>query len=102
MRHGVGPADDGLHFEHALDRLELSGRGRDLAFGDDSDDLGVYLGQDGARMGKDAVEHVNVNAAATVEPVDLDGKGKDDLILHYPNTKGHRSEVIVLVNRGPW
>ncbi len=77
-------------------------RRRDLVFGDEADDLGFYLGQDGARVGKDAVEHVNVNAAATVEPVDLDGKGKDDLVLHYPNTKGHRSDVIVLVNRGPW
>jgi hypothetical protein len=77
-------------------------RRRDLAFGDDGDQIGFYLGQDGARLGKDAVEHANVNAAATVDPVDLDGKGKDDLVLHYPNTRGHRSEVIVLVNRGAW
>jgi hypothetical protein len=77
-------------------------RRRDLAFGDEGDEIGFYLGQDGARLAKDAVDHANVNAAATVEPVDLDGKGKDDLVLYYPNTKGHRSEVAVLVNRGPW
>ena len=51
-------------------------RRRDLAFGDDGDQIGFYLGQDGARLGKDAVEHANVNAAATVDPVDLDGKGQ--------------------------
>ncbi len=75
---------------------------RDLAFGDSPDQIGFFIGEPGARIANDAVEHVALHASATLVPVDLDGKGKDDLLLHYPNTKGHRSEIVVLVNRGPW
>jgi hypothetical protein len=36
------------------------------------------------------------------EPVDLDGKKRSDMVLYYPQTKGHRGEIVVLVNQGPW
>jgi hypothetical protein len=75
---------------------------RDLAFGDETAQIGFFVGEPGGHIAKDAAEHASVTAAATIEPIDLDGKGKDDLVLHYSNTKGHRSEVVVLVNRGPW
>ena len=34
--------------------------------------------------------------------VDLTAKGRSDLILYYPNTRGHRGEIVVLKNLGGW
>jgi hypothetical protein len=43
-----------------------------------------------------------VRAAGVLDTVDLNGSGRNDLILSYPKTRGHRSEIIVLTNRGGW
>jgi hypothetical protein len=43
-----------------------------------------------------------VRAAGVLEAVDLTAKGRSDLILYYPNTRGHRGEIVVLKNLGGW
>ena len=69
----------------------------DLVFGSSEDELQIFSG-----FSEDALDTVKVRAAASLEPVDLDGKGRSDLILYYPQTKGHRGEINVLINQGPW
>ena len=51
---------------------------------------------------EDAREEIEVPAFGTLEAVDLDRQGKSDMVLFYPNTKGQKSQLVVLLNRGPW
>ena len=75
----------------------------DLAFGTGEEELSIFLSRGGsAVLSDEATEKVDVRAMGVVEPVDLDGKGRSDLLLHFPSTKGHRGEIVVLVNTGPW
>jgi hypothetical protein len=91
-----------------LQALEIRGdyngdRRPDLAFGTSENELSIFPGVTGAGLvTKDPVEKIGINASGTLEPVDLDGKGKQDIVLYYPSTNGHRGEIVVLVNRGPW
>jgi hypothetical protein len=73
----------------------------DLAFGTDDEELSIYLARSGV-LSDEAAETVPVRAVGSVQPVDLDGKGRSDLILFSPSTKGHKGEIVVLVNVGPW
>jgi hypothetical protein len=75
----------------------------DLAFGTDENELSIFLGS--AAQGlfeEDAHEEIQVPAFGQLESVDLDRQGKSDMVLHYPRTRGHKREVVVLFNRGPW
>ncbi len=75
----------------------------DLAFGTGDEELSIFLSRGAsAVVAEEASEKVEVRAMGVVEPVDLDGKGRSDLLLHYPSTRGHRGEIVVLVNTGPW
>jgi len=75
----------------------------DLVFGTGEDELSIFAGIGGKEIfTADAVETIPVRGYGEVQPVDLDGKGRDDLVLSFPSTKDHRSEIVVLVNRGPW
>ena len=75
----------------------------DLAFGTGEEELSIFLSRGAsAVVADDASERVEVRAMGVVQPVDLDGKGRSDLLLHFPSTKGHRGEIVVLVNTGPW
>lgn len=75
----------------------------DLAFGTDEEELSIFLSSGAsAVVSEDAAEKIPVRAMGVVEPVDLDGKGRSDLVLYFPSTKGHRGEIVVLVNTGPW
>lgn len=83
---------------------DYDGDGRpDLAFGTDENELSIFRGLGGASLfAEDATEVVDVRAFGDIAPADLDGKGKSDLVLHYPSTKGHRGEIVVLLNKGTW
>jgi hypothetical protein len=91
-----------------LQALEIRGdyngdRRPDLAFGISEDELGIFPGVDGSGLvTKEPLERIAVNACGELQPIDLDNKGKDDIVMHYPSTAGHRGEVVVLFNRGPW
>jgi hypothetical protein len=75
----------------------------DLAFGTDDDELSIFPGSSKPGLfEEDAVEEIVAPAFGTVEAVDLDRKGKSDMLLSYPVTKAHRNEVVILHNRGPW
>ncbi len=82
---------------------DVTGDGKpDLVFGATEDELHVYPGLGGGEFARKPAEIVEVRAAGKLEAVDLDGKGRSDLILHYPQSRGHRREIVVLVNLGGW
>ena len=83
---------------------DYDGDGRpDLVYGTDDEELSIFRGQPGgALFEEDPVEKIEGRAFGDVLPVDLTGAGRDDLVLHYPSTKGHRGEVVVLLNQGGW
>jgi hypothetical protein len=95
-----------------LPALEIHGdfngdRRPDLAFGSREDELAIYPGLAPGAGGaglvtKEPVERVAVDSRARLLAVDLDGKGKDDIVLYYPQTLGHKSDIVVLANHGPW
>jgi hypothetical protein len=91
-----------------LQAVEIRGdyngdRRPDLAFGVSEDELAIYPGVSGSGLVvKDPIEKIAIHACGELEPIDLDGKGKDDIVMHYPSTAGHRSEIVVLFNKGPW
>ena len=74
----------------------------DLVFGAAEDELDIYPALGNGDFASDPAEVVAVRAAGVLDAVDLDGKGRSDLILYYPQTRGHRSEINVLVNLGGW
>ncbi|HXX31119.1 MAG TPA: VCBS repeat-containing protein [Myxococcaceae bacterium] len=74
----------------------------DLAFGTGDDELSIFLGGRGTLFADSASAQIPVRAVGRVESVDLDGKGRSDMLLYYPATQGHRGEVMLLKNVGPW
>jgi len=82
---------------------DVTGDGKpDLIFGSSDEELEIYPALGGGEFASSAAETVEVRAAGVLDAVDLDGKGRSDLILYYPKTRGHRSEIVVLINRGGW
>jgi hypothetical protein len=82
---------------------DVTGDGKpDLIFGSGEEQLEIYPAVGGGEFAKTPAETVEVRAAGALEAVDLDGKGRSDLILYYPKTRGHRGEIVVLTNRGGW
>jgi len=82
---------------------DVTGDGKpDLIFGSSDEQLDIYPALGGGEFADSPAEEVEVRAAGVLEAVDLTGKGRSDLILHYPNTRGHRSEIVVLKNLGGW
>jgi hypothetical protein len=82
---------------------DVTGDGRpDLIFGSGEEQLDIYPGLEGGEFASTSAETVEVRAAGVLDAVDLDGKGRSDLILYYPKTRGHRGEIVVLTNRGGW
>jgi hypothetical protein len=74
----------------------------DLAFGTGDDELSIFLGGQGTLFADSAAARIPVRAVGRLESVDLDAKGRSDMLLYYPATKGHRGEVMLLRNTGPW
>ena len=74
----------------------------DLAFGTGDEELSVFLGGQGTLFADSAAATIPVRAVGRLESVDLEGKGRSDMLLYYPSTKGHRGEVVLLRNTGPW
>jgi hypothetical protein len=91
-----------------LPALEIHGdyngdRRPDLAFGISDGEIGIFPGIGGGGLvTKDPIERIKVDSRGRLVAVDLDRKGKDDIVLYYPSTLGVRNEVVVLANRGPW
>jgi hypothetical protein len=82
---------------------DVTGDGRpDLIFGSSEEQLDIYPSVGNGEFAPVPAESVEVRAAGVLDAVDLDGKGRSDLILSYPKTRGHRSEIVVLTNRGGW
>jgi hypothetical protein len=82
---------------------DVTGDGKpDLIFGSGEEQLDIYPSQGGGEFSSSPAETVEVRSAGVLEAVDLDGKGRCDLVLHYPKTGGHRGEIVVLINRGGW
>ncbi|HEY4883562.1 MAG TPA: VCBS repeat-containing protein [Myxococcales bacterium] len=82
---------------------DVTGDGKpDLIFGSSDEQLDIYPALGGGEFADSPAETVEVRAAGVLEAVDLTAKGRSDLILHYPNTRGHRGEIVVLKNLGGW
>jgi hypothetical protein len=82
---------------------DVTGDGKpDLIFGSSEEQLDIYPSVGNGEFASVPAESVEVRAAGVLDAVDLDGKGRSDLILSYPKTRGHRSEIVVLTNRGGW
>jgi len=82
---------------------DVTGDGRpDLIFGSSEDQLEIYPAIGNGEFAPSPAETVVVRAAGVLDAVDLNGTGRNDLILYYPKTRGHRSEIVVLTNRGGW
>lgn len=86
----------------SLDADVTGDRRPDLVFGSSDDELSIFPATRSGEFATEAVEVVPVLATAQLEAVDLESKGRSDLILHYPQTLGHRGEIVVLVNLGGW
>jgi hypothetical protein len=96
---------DGQADSQAVDLFgDYDGDGRpDLVYGTEDEELSIFRGQPGgALFEEDAAEKIEVHAFGEALSVDLTGAGRDDLVLHYPATKGRRGEVVVLLNQGGW
>src|SRR5262249_6265517 len=91
-----------------LQAVEIRGdyngdRRPDLAFGISEEELGIFPRVHGSGLAtKDRIERIATTACGELQPIDLDNKGKDDIVMHYPSTAGHHGDVVVLFNRGPW
>jgi hypothetical protein len=97
------PVAGGVDLQAVSLEADVNGDKRpDLIFGSSEDELSIYPGLGTGEFAPDAVEVVQVLATAQLDAVDLDGKGRADLLLHYPQTRGHRGEIVVLVNTGAW
>jgi hypothetical protein len=74
----------------------------DPVFGTGDDELSLFPGTSASGLfAEDAIEEIQAPAFGIA--VDLDRKGKSDMLLSYPVTKAHRTQVVVLFNRGrPW
>jgi hypothetical protein len=97
------PVAGGVDLQAISLEADVTGDKRpDLVFGSAEDELSIYPGLGNGEFAAEAVEVVPVLATAQLEAVDLDGKGRADLLLHYPQTRGHRGEIVVLVNTGAW
>ncbi len=82
---------------------DVTGDGRpDLVFAPSEDELDIFPALGNGEFAASPAEVVEVRAAGALDAVDLDGKGRSDLILHYPQTRGHRGEIVVLTNSGGW
>lgn len=89
----------------ALDiRGDYNGDGkRDLVFGSGENELSIYTGDNTADLvTDDAVESIKVFSRGDSQAVDLSAKGRDDIILTYPQSPGHRQEIVVLHNQTKW
>jgi hypothetical protein len=75
----------------------------DLAFATEPDELSIYLGTNSAKLFlSEPADKIKVRAFGNIELADFAKKGRNDLILFYPATKGHEGEIAVLFNQGPW
>ncbi len=75
----------------------------DLAFGTGEDELSVFPGVNAEGLiAKDATDAVVVDSRGELMPVDLDGKGKDDLCSFIRATRTIANEIVVMMNRGAW
>jgi hypothetical protein len=82
---------------------DVTGDGRpDLVFGSSETTLSIYPGIGKGEFAADSAEDIEVLATAQLDATDLNGKGRSDLLLHYPQTSGHRGDIVVLVNAGAW
>lgn len=74
----------------------------DLIFAPSEDELDIYPANADGEFAATPAEVLDVRAAGVLDAVDLDGKGRSDLLLHYPQTHGHAGEILVLTNLGGW
>jgi hypothetical protein len=82
---------------------DVTGDGKpDLLFAPSEEELDVYRAVGDGEFASSPTEVIEVRAAGVLDAVDLDGKGRSDLVLHYPQTYGHRGEIVVLTNLGGW
>ncbi|MBS2032538.1 MAG: VCBS repeat-containing protein [Deltaproteobacteria bacterium] len=70
---------------------------RDLAFGTDADELSLFKGGAPGELFSDSpVARVPVRAYGQLLAVALDGGKRTDVVLWYPGTRGHKTEIAVV------
>ncbi len=85
---------------------DYNGDGRkDMVVATGEEELSVYLGKEpskGELFERKPEEKVKVGTFGSLRSLDLNGDGKDDMMVFYPERPGMSSHVGIVVNRGPW
>ncbi len=86
---------------HNIDADFFGNKQHNLAFGTGEGELSLFgAGEPGHLFAEDPMAKVSVRAFGALAPFDLDGSGRSDLVLHYPHTHAHESELAVVHNHG--
>ena len=85
---------------------DYDGDGRnDLVVATESDELSVFLGIEpdkGRIFDKRPEEKIEVETFGDFEPIDLNGDGKQDIILYYRNHPEMSARARIIMNVGEW
>jgi hypothetical protein len=85
---------------------DYNGDGRkDMVVATEKDELSVFLGKEpskGELFERRPEEKIPVQTFGHFDALDLNGDGRDDMILYYRANPKMRSRAAILVNVGPW
>jgi hypothetical protein len=85
---------------------DYNGDGRDdLIVATGKNELSVFLGKEpskGELFERKPAERIQIETFGELKPEDLDGDGRDDVILYYKNYPAMSSRAEILVNLGQW
>lgn len=87
-------------------RGDYNGDGRkDMVVATGDTELSVFLGKEpskGELFNRKPAEKIQVGTFGDFKPLDLNGDGRDDMILYYSGHPQMSSRARILVNLGPW
>jgi hypothetical protein len=98
--------EEGGHAQIVDFKGDYNGDGRkDLAVATGAMELSVFLGKEpskGELFDRKPVEKIEVDTFGEFRPLDLNGDGRLDMILHYSGFPEKSSRAAILLNTGEW